>query len=117
MSENKGTIWVITQPPVTDDGTKSALPSLSHRVATKAFEISNDLLADRLGDFFKSFDDVLRKLPKSTAGFSVDEVELTLTVNASGGVELVGQAEAGITSGLKFTLKRIPSGKSIPPGK
>jgi len=107
MAEKKDTIWIITQTTV-DDGSKSALPSLGRRVAAKTFEITNHVLADRLEEFFSSFGNVLQRLPPETAGFSVDEVELTLAINASGGVELVGQAEAGLSTGLKFTLKRKP---------
>jgi hypothetical protein len=105
MTEKKDTIWIITQI-TEDDGSKSALPSFGHRIATKAFEISNHVLADHLEEFFSSFGTVLQSLPSNMAGFSVDEVELSLAINAKGGVELVGRADAELSTGLKFNLKR-----------
>jgi len=98
------TIRILTQ--TIEEDTKSALPAIGRRITTKTLELTNDVLANRLEEFFSSFDNVLEHLPSSVAGFSIDELELTLAINASGGIEMVGKAEAGITTGMKFTLRR-----------
>jgi hypothetical protein len=38
--------------------------------------------------------------------FYVDELEISLAINASGGVELIGKLEAGAQAGIKIKLKR-----------
>jgi hypothetical protein len=98
------TIRILTQTIEVD--TKSALPAIGRRITTKTLELTNDVLANCLEEFFSSFDSVLERLPNSVAGFSIDELELTLAINASGGIEVIGKAEAGISTGMKFTLKR-----------
>jgi len=98
------TIRILTQ--TIEEDTKSALPAIGRRIATKTLELTNDVLANRLEEFFSSFDSVLERLPSSVAGFSIDELELTLAINASGGIEMIGKAEAGISTGIKFTLRR-----------
>lgn len=102
--EKNRTIRILVQ--TIEEDTKSALPSIGRRFTTKTFELANDVLADRLEEFFNSFSAVLDHLPDSIASFSIDELELTLAINASGGIEMVGKAEAGITTGMKFTLRR-----------
>jgi hypothetical protein len=104
MDIEKNKILILTQ--TAEEDTRAVLPSIGRRITTTTFEMANNVLADRLEEFFNSFQAVLERLPASTAGFSIDEIELTLTVNASGGIEMVGKAEAGISTGMKFTLKR-----------
>jgi hypothetical protein len=108
MVTNATSIWVITQEPE-DDVSKSLLPSVGRRIIAKSFEISNDVLAVHLEEFFKSFQMVLERLPNSIDHFSIDEIQLNLDINASGGVELIGKGEAGLSTGLTFTLKRQTS--------
>jgi hypothetical protein len=105
MVANANSIWVITEEPE-DDISKSLLPSVGRRVIAKSFEISNDVLALHLEEFFKSFQAVLTCLPNAIDHFTIDEIQLNLVINASGGVELIGKGEAGLSTGLTFTLKR-----------
>ncbi len=105
MDAEKNKIRILTQT-IAEEDTKSVLPSIGRRITTMTFELTNDVLADRLEEFFNSFQHVLEHLPSSTGGFSIDELELTLAIDARGGIEVVGKAEAGITTGMKFTLKR-----------
>lgn len=102
--EKNKTVRILVQ--TVEEDAKSVLPSIGRRITTKTLELTNDMLADRLEEFFSSFDIVLSRLPDSIANFSVDELELTLAINASGGIEMVGKAETGITTGMKFTLRR-----------
>lgn len=103
-TKKNSTIRILTQ--TIEEDTKSALPAIGRRINTKTLELTNDVLANRLEEFFSSFDSVLKRLPSSVAGFSIDELELTLAINASGGVEIIGKVEVGITTGMKFTLRR-----------
>ena len=105
MSNEKNQIRILTQT-IEEEESKSVLPSIGRRITTTVFEITNEVLADRLVEFFNSFQTVLERLPSSAAGFSINELELTLAVDAKGGIEVVGKAEAGISTGIKFTLKR-----------
>ncbi len=38
--------------------------------------------------------------------FRIDEIELSLAINASGGVELIGKAEVGVEGGISLKLRR-----------
>ena len=105
MVANANSIWVLTEEPQ-DDLSKPLLPSVGRRVIAKSFEISNDVIALHLQEFFNSFQMVLGCLPSSIDRFTIDEIQLNLTINASGGVELIGKGEAGLSTGLTFTLKR-----------
>lgn len=104
MTKDRENIWILTQ--TVEETSKTALPTIGRRIASKTFKVTSDMLAERLEEFFENFQGVLERLPNSIAGFSVDEVELTLAINASGAIELIGKAEAGVSTGLKFTLKR-----------
>jgi hypothetical protein len=108
MVTSANSIWVVTEEPE-DDLSKSLLPSVGRRVIAKSFEISNDVLALHLEAFFKSFQMVLGRLPSSIDHFTVDEIQLNLVINANGGVELIGKGEAGLSTGLTFTLRRQTS--------
>jgi hypothetical protein len=105
MGNGKNQIRILTQTTEEEEA-KSVLPSIGRRITTTVFTMTNEVLADRLVEFFNSFQAVLARLPSSTAGFSIDELELTLAVDAKGGIEVVGKAEAGFSTGIKFTLKR-----------
>src|SRR5690348_3825721 len=80
MVTNANSIWVITEEPE-DDISKSLLPSVGRRVIAKSFEISNDVLALHLEEFFKSFQMVLGCLPSSIDHFTIDEIQLNLVIN------------------------------------
>jgi hypothetical protein len=101
-------IWVVTSV-ASDDVSKSVLPSLGKATAIKSIEIANDVLANNLTDFFDGFGAVLVQLPVEKGGFSLDEIEVSLTIDATGAVKLIGEVGLGFSTGLKFTLKRHAS--------
>ena len=69
-------------------------------------QISRDQMASQLQEFLLSIEPVLKvELDKGT-GFAIDAIELSLTVNANGGLELIGKLNAGMEASIKLTLKR-----------
>jgi len=106
---NKYSFTIIT---MTDDSNvKGGLPfgqSLAQKVS-----IDTDVFSNNLNLFLVSFNQVLEKQPRSIGnGFSIDEVELNLAVNVSGGIELIGKADIGVQSAIKVKLKREKSNES-----
>ena len=97
---------IITIITTTDEtNTKSGLP-FGPKLSQKLSVTSEDLSAN-LNTFLESFNQVIEAQPETLAkGFSIDEIELSLSVNASGGIELIGKAEAGIEGGITIRLKR-----------
>ena len=71
------------------------LPGISAAVATTTLGQSND-----------SSNSILDVDTSKESKFYVDELEISLAINASGGVELIGKLEAGAQAGIKIKLKR-----------
>jgi hypothetical protein len=101
--QNSNSITIITMTDATD--TKNAL-SFSPNFK-KQISVEPEVLSENLKTFLKAFDSILDdKSTPAPKGFSIDEIELSLAVNASGGIELIGKADVGIEGGIKITLKR-----------
>lgn len=104
MSDSHITVWTTESTP----NTKAALPSLAKPVA-QSVTVSVDTLTQSLNRFMQSLEPLTKiDAPKDSA-FVIDELELTLAVNAKGGIELVGKLEAGVQAGIKIKLKRKTS--------
>jgi hypothetical protein len=84
--------------------TKAALPSLARRT-TEVVEVETDIITQNLNEFMEKFRPVVESQDKKSP-FFIDEVELSLAVNAKGGIELLGKLEAGAQAGIKIKLKR-----------
>lgn len=84
---------------------KAALPRLG-RATSKVVEVGIDALSDNLRNFLEKLQQILDKLPESKSAYYIDEVELSLVVNANGGFELIGKLEAGAKGGIKVKLKK-----------
>lgn len=100
-------IEVWTQGEVATD-TKNAVPvfgKANARVQLTSIEVST------LGDNFKELVGKLSAIleepeQEMPGGFGIDEVEISLGVNAKGGFTLIGTAEVGAQAGIKVKLKR-----------
>ena len=101
--QEKIKVWVT---PETDR--KAALPSLAKKAST-VVEVGADVLAQKLESFLTSFRPLIDVEKSNTSDFVIDEIELSLAVNASGGIELVGKLEGGAEASLKVKLKRRTS--------
>jgi len=91
---------------IDSDETLSAFPKLSQGREIKVFEVPSADLADKLALFLSDFQRVLEPQPSSFGSFEIDEVELNLTVNAKGGIELIGTLGVGMESSIKIKLRR-----------
>jgi len=69
--------------------------------------VSPEVFSENLNIFLANFNQIIEKQPETIGkGFVIDEIELNLAVNASGGIELIGKADIGIEGGIKIKLKR-----------
>lgn len=101
-NENKITIITAERSHV-----KDALPSLKD-VIKREVSISPEQLSKNLRDFLDRFRPVITEQPEHIGGFRIDEIELSLAINAKGGVELIGKAEVGVEGGISLKLRRPP---------
>lgn len=102
MSESKEIeVWTTSH----GDDAKAALPQLGRaRYETTRVQIS--VLSKNLMEFLAEFQAVFQEPPSVSSGFHVDEIELNLGVNGSGGIALFGKLEVGVEAGIKIKLKR-----------
>ena len=84
---------------------KSALPMPAAALKGIA-KVEPKALADNLKEFLAAFEVVLMDCPTNISTFQIDEMELSLAVNAQGGIELLGKLSAGIEASIKVKLKR-----------
>lgn len=108
----KGSISVWTT--AAEGGSKAALPRLGGGVAAGATEVvsvSVDAVKKNLGDFLEQIAPLLDSAGEALKSYEIEEIELNIAVNGSGGVELVGKLEAGAQAGMRIKLKRKPAGR------
>ena len=99
-------ITVITVSDNSD--TKGALsfkPNLPKQITIEP----NDIVG-QMHIFLDNFQKIFEEQSQDSNSFIIDEIELNLAINASGGIELVGKANAGIEGGIKVKLKRKNEG-------
>ncbi len=80
-------------------------PNIS-QLAAKATEISLDALTTDIVDTIEQFRATLNQLPQPASGYCVDSVSMTLRIDASGKVSLVGEMASLCSSGITVTFKR-----------
>lgn len=78
---------------------------LGHKVS----EVGAEVLASNFRSFLASFRDVLRDTDHSYEGFRLEEIELSLAVDASGKVSLVGEIGSGIQTSMVVRFRREDS--------
>lgn len=103
MAEDRITICI---EEAAEAGTKAALPNLAKQAVRKSVEIGCDVLCKNLKTFLSTFAGLLDDPLLVDSSTVIDEVELSLVVTASGGIELVGKLAAGSQAGVKIKLKR-----------
>jgi hypothetical protein len=84
---------------------KAALPLPTAAIKAVA-KVEPKTLADNLKEFLAAFDGVLVDCSAEFSAFHIDEMELSLAVNAQGGIELLGKLSVGATASIKVKLKR-----------
>lgn len=112
MGHKEGSILVRTED--SEKQIKNALPKFGQNasnVGAKVTEVSTEVLSNNLNSFLGSFENILSEQPEKIGDFFLDEFELTLGINASGGIELLGKLTAGAQAGIKIKLKRRERGQ------
>lgn len=94
------------------DDTKQALPAFSpDRIVQKVATVGSEVLASNIKTFLTSFQEVLQDADRSYGGFRLEELELSLAVDASGRVSLVGEMAGGVSTSLVLRLRREKKSK------
>lgn len=106
MSNSKSITIITTTDNFDTKGALPLRPTLPKQISVESEAVTKSLL-----DFIQNFNQVFQDAPSSN-NFYVDEIELSLAINASGGIELIGKATAGVEGGIKVTLKRDKGGES-----
>lgn len=88
-----------------DDDRRAALPTLG-KARIEVTHVEASVLSQNLKEFLAQFRSIFEDQEMSSSGYSIDEIELSLGVNAKGGVALLGKIEAGATASIKVKLKR-----------
>ncbi|MCK4292437.1 MAG: hypothetical protein KAY65_04525 [Planctomycetes bacterium] len=68
--------------------------------------INTEIFSENLKGFLKKMATILSEADIDESRYEIDCVELSLAVNASGGIELLGKVSAGTEASLKITLMR-----------
>ncbi len=80
--------------------------TLDSRVTQSVAQVKASELGDNIRDFLSKVTPALASAGENLKEYSIDEFELSLTVNAKGGISLLGVDEAGASAGIKVKLKR-----------
>lgn len=96
-------IEVWTDSQTTEAKAAVPMPAIFSR---RAVDVKPEELSAKLKAFLSGFESVLRECPPVIGGFSVDQIELNLAVNASGGIELIGKLSAGVQASIKLVLRK-----------
>jgi hypothetical protein len=105
MPDDDRTIEIWTPAPAPEG--KAALPMLG-RQRLEVGEIRVSDLADNLGSLLADVQTAFEKAQLAASAYAIEEIELSIGVNAKGGLALIGKLEAGMEAGIKVKLKRKP---------
>jgi hypothetical protein len=94
-------IWM----PSAGDGAKAALPALG-RSRVDVSLVPLDTLSANLQGFIQHLQKALDAPDVPESDYVLDEIELSLALNATGGIALIGKIEAGASAAIKVKLKR-----------
>jgi hypothetical protein len=101
MSEGNVAIWTNIQ----EDDIKSAMPKMAD-LTNDSMVVSAEAVTNNINKFLDSFYPLLESQQSNNTSFFIDEIELSLVVNAKGGIELLGKLEAGAQASVKVKLKK-----------
>ena len=87
-----------------NDNLQLSKGAISSSFLTK--NLSLDTLKTSLSDFVSKINDTLLDFNLKVKNYDLDEIEMTVEVSASGGVNLIGAVEAEATGGITLKFKR-----------
>jgi hypothetical protein len=97
-------VWNANAEDLTHSIKKAGLPDFGGGSSTEVVDMS--VLANNLKNVLSDFQEIVDETPKSTSGYQIDEIEISLGVNAKGGFALIGKLEAGMSAGVKVKIKK-----------
>ena len=100
-----GEILVVAAPVSTAVSGEKALLGFKGPVPV---QLSVAALRDNLREFVESVNTLVSDLPAVAEQFRLEEIELSVEVNAEGSLQLIGGIRSGVTGGLTLKLKRTP---------
>lgn len=71
-------------------------------------QLSVAVLGENLKKFVESVNKLVSDLPTIAEQFRLEEIELSVEVNAEGNIQLIGGLKTGVSGGLTLKLKRTP---------
>jgi hypothetical protein len=103
MSDQKNEILIVPSSSAREgpEGSKGLLGGSPVPVRLNA-----DQLKENLSTFLQSVNLMLSGTPKVMEPFKLDEIELSVEVNAEGNIQLIGGIKVGATGGITLKLKR-----------
>jgi hypothetical protein len=87
------------------EGERAMFPS-AKAVMMRAQQFSADMIKSNLAEAVGTLGDLFAALPGDCGGYTPEQVTVTLSIDASGKVPLVGEIAAGITSGISICFTR-----------
>jgi len=102
LKTKKIELWTTKDAYSSDE--KLGLPPLGKVVGN--MEIDMTILSDNLKNVLSDFQNIVDETPQSSSGYNIDEIEISLGINAKGGITLIGKLEAGVQAGIKVKIKR-----------
>ena len=68
--------------------------------------LNTDLLKENIASFVETVNEMLSSIPKITEPFQLDEIELSIEINAEGNIQLIGGLKVGAAGGITLRMKR-----------
>lgn len=109
MSDRISVIVAVDAPMTAEEKVRGAFPSGRTPPRHMHVSLDNALIEENMLEMINKFGNRLLASTPPEQGFEVDEIELTLSIDAKGGVSLIGCVEVGGHAGIKVKLKRKAS--------
>ncbi|MBY3003897.1 hypothetical protein [Rhizobium leguminosarum] len=106
MSGNIDVIVTVNTPLTAEERVRRALPGSSAVAQTAHVSLDSAQVEENIIELINKFGNRLLAPPPETQPFQVDEIELSLSIDAKGKVSLIGSFEVGGHAGIKVKLKR-----------
>lgn len=106
MSGQIDVIVTVDVPMSAEEKVRGAFPSPRNASRITHVSLEAAIVEAGLREMIDKLGDVFLAPPAATRNFEVDEIELSLAIDAKGSVSLIGSVEVGGHAGIKVKLKR-----------
>ncbi len=104
MSSENNSITIVTIDNRANKGIKNQIINTTSEMIYQA--IDKDVLEQNLRECINNIGSVLNNVNKEMDNYNLDEVEVSLQIDATGSVNLIGGLSAGVTGGITLKFKR-----------